>query len=53
MTKPNGSARQNKLRSAAAQRTSEVARLATEIQRRERCTRTEALRIVERMVPHV
>lgn len=37
---------------ADAQRTSDVAHLANELQTSTRCTRTEALRIAERLVPH-
>jgi hypothetical protein len=44
-------ARQNRQRSADVQRTSEVARQATDIQRQTGCTRTEALRAAEKLVP--
>jgi hypothetical protein len=44
-------ARQNQQRSADVQRTSEVARQATDIQRQTGCTRTEALRAAEKLVP--
>ena len=33
-------------------RINEISRIANEIQAREKCTRTEALQIAERMVPH-
>lgn len=42
----------NMQRTRENERINEVARIAGQIQQREKCTRTEALRIAERMVPH-
>lgn len=43
--------RETALRNAEVQRTSEVARIASQIQAQTGCTRTEALRIADAQVP--
>jgi hypothetical protein len=45
-------ARSRAIVNAEVQRTSEVARIATELQRQTGCTRTEALRIADARIPH-
>lgn len=44
-------ARENLWRSAESARTSEVARLATDLQKETGCDRTEALKAAEKLVP--